>query len=310
MSANILRSQYSDLYGSAMLPVLEEIFKGELDQYPSLREQLFKVVDTDRDIWQATELHDMELFTQIAEGGEYSYKRPKQGSSKTLSINKFGLGFAITEEVVADGKFSLIADMTKMLAESARESQEVQAMSVFNNGFSGSTELAADGQNIFDTDHGLPSGGTFRNKLSSNSDLSASSLEQMLLDFETQFVGDSGIIKRIKPRKLFVPMALKRYALELVGSELKPDSADNNMNSLKGEGLQVVASPHLTDSDAWFILGDSNKTGLRIVRRTGIETKAAGPDAGFDTDSMKYKSRYREKIGVTHAYGIFGTPGA
>jgi hypothetical protein len=105
-------------------------------------------------------------------------------------------------------------------------------------------------------------------------------------------------------------MALKRYALELVGSELKPDSADNNMNSLKGEGLQVVASPHLTDSDAWFILGDSNKTGLRIVRRTGIETKAAGPDAGFDTDSMKYKSRYREKIGVTHAYGIFGTPGA
>ncbi len=304
-----LRSQYSDLFGSAMLPVLEEIFKGELEQYPSLREKLFKVVDTDRDIWQATELHDMELFTQIAEGGEYSYKRPKQGASKTLTIAKHGLGFSISEEMVADGKFSLIGDMTRMLAESAKESQEVQAMNVFNNGF-GSSELSADGQYVFDSDHTLPSGGTFRNILATASDLSPTSLDQALTDFATVFVGDSGIIKKIRPRVLLVHESQRRYAAELVGSELKPDSADNNMNSLKGEGLMVIASPHLTDTDAWFVLGDAAKTGLRIVRRTGIETKAAGADAGFDNDSIKYKSRYREKIGVTHPYGIFGSAGA
>lgn len=291
-----------------MLPVLEEIFKGELEQYPSLREKLFKVVDTDRDIWQASELHDMELFNQIAEGSEYSFKRPKQGANKTLVIAKHGLGFSISEEMVSDGKFSLVSDMTRMLAESAKESQEIQAMNIFNNGFG--TETSADGQFVFDTDHSLPSGGTFRNELAAAADLSATSLDQALTDFATVFVGDSGIIKKMRPRVLLVHESQRRYAQELVGSELKPDSADNNMNSLKGEGLMVVSSPHLTDTDAWFLLADPAKTGLRIVRRTGIETKAAGADVGFTTDTILYKSRYREKIGVTHPYGIFGSPGA
>lgn len=311
MSAPLaLRSQYSDLYGSAMLPVLEEVFKTTLEMHPSRREQLFKTVTTDRDIWQATELHDMDLFSAIAEGGEYSFKRPKQGASKTLSVVKYGLGFSISEEMVADGKFDLIADMTRMLAQSARETREVAAMNIFNNGFSGSTELSADGQNIFDSDHTLPSGLTFRNEPSVNADLSATSLDTALTDFATVFVGDSGIIKNIQPRILLVHESQRRYAKELVGSELKPDSADNNLNGLKGEGLTVISSPHLTDTDAWFLMASPEQTGFRIVSRTGIETKAAGPDVGFQTDAILYKSRYREKIGVTHSFGAYGCEGA
>jgi hypothetical protein len=132
----------------------------------------------------------------------------------------------------------------------------------------------------------------------------------MLQDFETQFVGDTGIIKMPIPKVLLVHPSNKRYAKELIGSELKADSADNNMNSFKQEGLRVVSSPHLTDTDAWYMLAAPDQTGLRIVSRKPIETKAASPDSvGFLTDSIYYKSRYREKIGVTHPYAIFGTPG-
>lgn len=309
MSAPVaIRSQYSHLYGSAMLPVLEELFRSELEMHPSRREQLFKVVSHDRDIWQASELHDMELFNVVAEGTDYSFKRPKQGASKTLTISKYGLGFSISEEMVDDGKMDLIGDMVRKLARSAKESQEISAMNIFNNGFT--SELSADGQYVFDSDHSLPSGLTFRNKLSTAADLSASSLETMLQDFETQFVGDSGIIYNLKPKALVVHPANKRYALELIGSDLKADSMENNMNSFKGEGLQVVSSPHLSDSDAWFMTASPEDTGLRIVSRKPIETKAAGPDLGFVSDSILYKSRYREAIGVTHPYGIFGTPGA
>jgi hypothetical protein len=122
-------------------------------------------------------------------------------------------------------------------------------------------------------------------------------------------VGDSGIIANIKPKILLVHSSQRRYAKELIGSDLKPDSADNNMNSLKDEGLIVVSSPHLSDTDAWFMLADSSETGLRIISRKGIETKASGVDAGFDNDSIKYKSRYREIIGATHPFGLFGSPG-
>lgn len=303
-----IRSQYSHLFGSSMLPVLEELFRFEMEQHPSRREMLFKMVAHDRDIWQSSELHDLELFNQVDEGAEYSFKRPKQGASKTLSMVKFGLGFSISEEMVEDAKFDLIGDMVRKLAKSAKESQEIQAMNIFNNGFS--SETTADGVSVFNSAHTLPSGGTYRNVLSVASDLSVTSLDTALSDFETQFVGDSGIIYNKKPRILLVHPSQKRYAMELVGSDLKADTADNNMNSIKADGLQVVSSPHLTDTDAWFLLSDKSEHGLRIIQRQPIQTKAAGDDVGFTSDSILYKARYREKIGAVHGYGVFGSAGA
>lgn len=309
MSAPVfMRGNYVDLFGEDMLPALEELFRSEIEMHPSRRGELFKIVQTDRDIWQSSELHDMPLFSEVAEGTEYSFERPKQGVSKTLKPVKYGLGFSISEEAVDDGKFDYIADAVRKMARSAVESQEIQAMNIFNNGFS--SELSADGLSVFNTAHTLPSGLTFRNKLSTDADLSVSSLEQALSDFETQFIGDSGIIYNMKPKILLVHPSNKRYAMELIGSDLKADTADNNMNSFKGEGLRVISSPHLTDADAWFLCADSMDTGLRIISRKPIETKAAGSDAGFNSDSILYKSRYREQVGVTHPYGIFGSTGA
>lgn len=303
-----LRSQYPDFLGSDALPVLEEVFKSEYEMHPSRREQLFKIVPTTRDIWQASELHDMPLFSEVQEGEDYSFERPKQGANKTLVVKKYGLGLALSEELVDDGKLDFAADGVRKLARSGKESQELAAMAIFNGAFDSVT--SNDGQYLCDTDHALPSGGTYRNELATSADLSVTSLEQALTDFETQFVGDSGIIERIQPKILLVHPSNRRYAMELIGSELKADTSDNNMNSLKGDGLVVVSSPHLTDSDAWFLLSDKMDHGLRIVSRKPMETKAAGPDVGFLSDSILYKSRYREIIGVTHAKGIFGSPGA
>jgi len=303
-----LRVNYGDLFGTSMLPVLEEIFRSELPMHPLRREMLFKTVSHDRDIWQSSEIHDMPLFKEVPEGSEYSFERSKQGANKTFTMIKFGLGFSISEEAVEDGKFDFIADMVRKLAKSARESQEIRGMNVLNNGFT--TETTADSLSVFNTAHTLPSGGTFRNQLSTNADLSETSLDTALTDFETQFVGDSGIIANIKPKMLVVHSSQRRLAKELIGSELKPNTTDNNLNALRDEGLVVVSSPHLTDTDAWFLTAAPVETGLRIIERTGIETKAAGPDVGFKTDSILYKSRYREEVGATHPYGVYGSPGA
>lgn len=306
-TAVAFRSQYSDLFGSSMLPVLEELFLAEMEMYPSLRDQIFKIVSHDRDIWQASEIHDMDLFQTVAEGSEYTFVRPKQGANKTLTVVKYGLGFSVTEEMIDDGKYDLVADMTRKLARSAMESQQISAMNIFNNGFS--SETTADGVSVFNSAHTLPSGLTFRNIPSTAADLSQTSLDTALTDFYTVFVGDTGIIYRISPKILLVHESNRRYAMELVGSDLKPDSADNNMNSLKGEGLKVVASPHLTDTDAWFLLARPEETGLRIISRKPIETMADSTN-GFTTDSILYKSRYREVLGVTHPYGVYGNAGA
>jgi len=302
-----LRNGYSDFFGSSMLPVLEEIFRAEVAMHPSRREALMKVVSWDRDIYQSSELHDVDLFDAVAEGAEYNFKRSKQGANKTLVVAKYGLGVSISEEAVEDGKLDMIGDMVRKLGRSAKESQEIQAMDLFNNGFGSVT--TADGVALFHASHTLPSGGTFRNRPSTYADLSQTSLDTAIADFETIFVGDSGIIYHLKPKTLLVHSNSRRYAHELIGSELKPDSMENNMNSLKGEGLSVISSPHLTDTDAWFLLATPVETGLRIISRKPIETKAAGPDVGFASDSIYYKSRYREVVGALHAYGAYGNSG-
>lgn len=302
------RANYDDLYSASALPVLEMLFDNEFMRHPSLRSMLFNVRSTQRDIWQYSEVHDLPFFNQMSEGEEYDFASMKQGASKTFVVQKFGLGVSFSEELISDGKFDLVAKAIRKLASAGAETQEVDAINIFNNGFT--TELSADGQNVFDTDHSLPSGGSFRNELSVSADLSPTSLETALIDFEQQFIGDGGEIKNIRPRKLLVPSSLKRTAMEIVGSQLKADTADNNLNPFLQDDLQVVCSPHLTDPDAWFLLADNSDTGLEIIERQSMQTKGAGPDVGYLNDSIFYKASYREDLGVTHAYGIYGSPGA
>lgn len=306
MSAPVfVTTNYSDFYGSGMLPVLQEIFKGELKMHESKREKLFRMRKSRNGLFQYSEIHDMPLHAQIPEGTQYSFNKPSQGADKTLQVVKFGLGASISDESIRDAKFDVVADIIRKMAKSASESREVQAMNIFNNAFT--SETTADGQYICDTDHTLPSGRTFRNKLSAAADLSQSSLDSALSDCETEFVGDTGIIYSMKPKILLVHSDSRRYANELLGSDRKPDSMDNNLNSLKGEGIQVVSSAHLTDTDAWFLIADKEETGLTVVEDYGIQTKGWEDE---DTDSVKYKSRFREKIGCMHPYGIFGSEGA
>lgn len=305
-----LRSSYGDLFSSTMLPVLEELFRTAFEERAMVREQLFKVIPTDRDIWQYTELHDMPLFSAVSEGADYTFNRPQQGSDKTLVPLKYGLGYSISEEAIEDGKIDLVADAIRKMGESARESQEQAAMNVLNNGFSSQT--VADGLALFHASHTTPTGTyTIRNKLSVNSDLSYSSAVTMFQDFKKQFRGDSGIYKDIAPKKLVVPQELALYAKELLESVLKADSADNNKNAVGDIGLSLVVSPRLSDSNAWFMLADPKDNGLRIIQRKALETKAAAPDSvGFMNDAIYYKARYRELVDAVHAYGVFGTPGS
>lgn len=303
------RSQFGDLYGTSMLPVLEEIFASNLDNFPMLREALFKVVPHDRDIWQYSEVHDMPLFSSISEGADYTFERPKQGYDKTFTMVKYGLGFSISEEAVDDGKFNFIADAIAKMAKSARETQEQAAMDVLNNGFS--TETTADGVALFSTSHLTPSGNiTIANRPAADVDLSFTSLSDTISAFKKAFRGDSGIYNKVMPTKLVVPTELELYAMELVKSAYKADTDDNNINPYHNM-LQVVASPHLTDADAWFLCADKDEHGLRIIQRKPIETKAAASDSvGFMNDNILYKARYREDLGAVRAHGVYGTSGA
>jgi hypothetical protein len=308
MSAPVgLRSQYSSLFGTTALPVLEELFMSEYDTAPMVREKLFQTVATDRDIWQSQDMNDLPLMAAIPEGTEYTYTRPSQGFNKTFTPVKYGGGFSVSQELVDDARFDVIGAWARKLGKSARASREIVAMNIFNNGFT--TELSQDGVSLFNASHTV-NGATFSNVITGNPDLSESSLQAALAQFERAFINGSGIINSIAPRILVVSPENHRYALELTMSEGKADTNDNNINSIRmNDNLMVVSSPYLTDTDAWFLMGSPEDTGLKIIERQAIRTAVSGQDLGFHSDSMFYKVSYREAVGASRPQGILASSG-
>lgn len=307
----MLRASYGDLFSSSALPVLEEVFWASYEEAPMKREMFAKKVVSDKDIWQYTEMGDLGAFSSVAEGADYSFSRQKQGADKTVTITKMGLGVSFSKEVLDDGKFDFMSEGIKALALSANHTQEQAVMDLLNNGFGGGT-LTADGLDLFHAAHTTPGGVvTFRNKLSVNSDLSYSNLKTAIADFESVFVSDGSRKMHIPTAYLIVPSELRLYAKELIESEQGVDSTSMNINSVKGEGLQVISSNLLTDSDAWFLCAAPGQNGLRIIEREPLSIKSAGPEhVGFINDAFYVKASYREATGAFSAYGILGTPGA
>jgi phage major head subunit gpT-like protein len=305
---SVLRANFTDLIGSSMLPVLEELFTSSYSMHPMRRDMFFKKETTDTAIWQYSEVHDMPKFSTVNEGQDYTFSAPKQGYHNTVTMLKYGLGFSISEEAVDDGKFGFIADAVKKMGKSARESQEQAAMDILNNGFT--STLTSDGLPLFSSAHTTPSGVvTIRNQLTTTSDLTDSSLKTMISDFRKQFRGDSGIVNEITAKYLIVPEELRLQAKSITQSERVLGSNFNDKNVIADEGLIVISSPHLTDRDGWFLCADAMDNGLRFIERKPLETKAAGADVGFMNDAIYYKARYRQQLAAVHANGIFGTPG-
>lgn len=308
MSAPVaLRSNYPALFGAGALPVLEELFMQDYNNVSSVRDELFRIRTTDRDIWQSSELNDLPGFDLIPEGSEYTYRRPSAGFNATLTVQKYGGGFSISRELMEDARFDVISSMTRKLGRSGRETQEITAMNIFNNGFTSQVN-AQDGVPLFSAAHSI-NGQTFSNIITGNPDLSESALQAALAQFEQAWINGTGFLNRIQPKVLVVSSQNRRYAEELVGSTLKADTANNNLNSIRVvDGLRVVSSPYLTDPDAWFLMGDPEDTGLTIIERQGLRVESSD-EIGFHTDSMFFKASYREIVAVTRAAGILGSSG-
>ncbi len=302
------RNQYPALFGTDQLAMLELIVSDHGAFPQSLRDKLFRKRSTTNDIWRSQDILDLPLALEIPEGSEYTSSRPAQGFSKTFAPKKFGGMVSITKEMQSDGKLDYMAQWAKKLGESLGQTREIKAMNVFNNAFS--TELAQDGLSLINAAHTVGNQ-TFSNLIPSNPDLSQASLQAAMAQFEKAFVRSNGTYINIRPKFLVVAPENKRYAMELTMSQLKADTNNNNMNALSQDGLIVVSSPYLTDTDSWFIQAEPEQTGLFIVERQGVETASSGfnEGIGFANDSAHIKASYREDIGVTNAYGILGSSG-
>jgi hypothetical protein len=113
----------------------------------------------------------------------------------------------------------------------------------------------------------------------------------------------------VKAQKLIIPPALVFEAQRVLKSELRSNSAENDINAVRSMGMLpggIVVNHYLTDTDAFFIKTDV-QNGLLWFDRMATELSN---DNDFDTMNAKAKAYMRFTAGWTDWRGVFASTGA
>jgi hypothetical protein len=292
-----------------LLPGLNALFGMEYGRYNDEHTQIFETETSERSFEEETKLSGFGAAPVKNEGSAIAYDNAQEAFTARYTHETIAMGFSITEEAVEDNLYdSLSTRYTKALARAMAYTKQVKAAAILNNAFSGSGVTYGDGKTLCATDHPLVSGGTNSNTPATPADLNETSLEAAVIQIAA-WTDERGLLIAAKPRKLVVPPSLQFVATRLLETELRPATADNDINAMRAMGSipgGYTVNNYLTDNNAWFLMTDI-PNGLKHFVRTPMQTSM---DADFDTGNARYKARERYSFGVSDALGIFGSPGA
>jgi hypothetical protein len=303
-----IRTVFPDLYLQSMLPAIDEVVMTKYSRFPDEFPEVFRMEGSKRGIEQTTEVSGLAQFAVIPEGMDTRYDEPIPAFNKTYQHAQYGLGFKVSKIAMDDDKFGVVKKLATELGRSAKETREVVAAAVINNGFS-SSFLGPDGVALFSTVHPLVGGGTQTNRASVASDPSVTSIRLALTDMR-QAVDHRGKKQRIPPKKMIVPAGLEFIAAELLGGAERSDTANRAINAFKRRsGMPSFDSwmvyDYLTDQHAWMIEADKADTELRFYDREPFNVIH---DIDFNSRSVMTAGWMRFSVGFNGFYGIYGVP--
>lgn len=285
---------------------LKEGWQDGIKRWPEEYTACFNVMDSTKQSEKVSYESGFQAMPVKNEGTAATYDTLIPGISKTYTHLTYAMGYEITEEAIEDNLYTpeTFAKLPLALSGSAEETIEVSAANVFNNGFSTN---GFDAVPLFSASHPLLTGGTQSNTPSTQADLSVTSLQNAVTAFG-QFVDERGLHKATFPRQLLVSIDNQFIAEELLKSEYKPYTANNERNALQSKNLEFYVNHYLTDTDAWFLLAD--KAGHELTFFWRVRLGALRKSTDFDTTNLKHLARMRFSVGYSHYKGTYGSSGA
>ena len=284
------------------------LLRKEVREQPVIYEQYFNIDDSDRKFERKQIMVPFGDVPEKGEGANYALDVIKQGGYKDFTAVEFGLGFAVTETALEDDQHDQLSKSAQWLAYACKAVQDKYAVRVLNNGFT--SETTADGVAVFSASHLLGGGGTASNVPTSMVDLSRISLEQAVIDLQTNTKQESGQL--VAPQKSFVLIvhpAEEFNARRITESDKKPGSADNDDNVLKSRRWNVVVNPYISSSDDWFLFpADKKQHGVLSYKRVPITQVPVMTDP--NTGNRIYKIRFRQSWGAWFWQNLYGSQGA
>jgi hypothetical protein len=227
-------------------------------------------------------------------------------------MTPYGQGFRVTHEMYVDDLYGPAQQMSRALARSARNRQELAAWYSWDNAIATDASLSSRvtgfvaSEALLSATHKLLLGGTAANRPGTDCAFGVTALQAALNNFETQ-VDDSNMIIGLKARVIIGHPNLKWAFKEVLKSEYRPYTANNERNALFDEGLDYMLCHYQTSTTQWGVLAAQGIHSLNVFMREALRLDESDD---FDSGDAKFKSYLRMVCGWSDWRGVYGTSGA
>ena len=291
---------------SELLPGLFDV-RGSYDMIPRQWDKVFKTHKSNMALERSTQMRFLGLPQLKAEGGATAFDN-NAGERWTFNFEhqEVALGYAITRKAIDDNLYKAQFNPTNLkLQESFAQFKEIQGANILNTATTYNAAIGGDGQALCSTAHPYD-GGTWANKPTTDVDLSEGTLLQAMINIRTGFYNEAGLRILSRARRLVVPPALEPTAIRLTKTELRPGTANNDVNAIRttSGGLPegYIVLDFLTSNYAWFLT--TNVDGLVHMLRMPFEMDM---QVDFVTDNLLVKGYERYSFGYNDPRAIYGS---
>ena len=289
-----------------LLPGLRGI-EGKYEQIPSQYDKIFTKHESRMALERTAEMRYLGLAQLKTEGGQTAFDN---GAGERFVYNQehteIALGYAITRKAIDDNLYKTQFQPSNLgLIESFNQTKEIYGANVINTATTYNASVGGDGVALIATNHPID-GGTVANRPATDVELNEATLLAGMIAIRTAFKDQAGLKVFARARKLLVPPQLEPVAIRLTKSELRPGTADNDVNAIMSTsgGLPegYMTNDFLTSSTAWFLL--TNIDGLSYMERVKFETDM---QVDFVTDNLLVKGYERYSFGYYNWRAIWGS---
>jgi phage major head subunit gpT-like protein len=289
-----------------LLPGLRGV-EGKYEMIPSQYDKIFTKHDSKMALERTAEMRFLGLAQLKTEGGQTAFDN---GAGERFVYNQehteIALGYAITRKAIDDNLYKTqFAPSNLGLIESFQQTKEIYGANVLNTATTYNASIGGDGKALCASDHPID-GGTVSNIPSTPVDLNESTLLNAMIAIRTNFKDQAGLKVFARGRKLIVPPQLEPVAIRLTKTELRPGTADNDVNAIMmtagGLPESYMVNDFLTSARAWFLL--TNIDGLSYMERVKFETDM---QVDFVTDNLLVKGYERYSFAYYNFRAIFGS---
>ena len=286
-------------------------FGDAYEDWPTQWDKICDIHQSDKQFEKFQGITNYGLAGIKDQGAGIPYRDKFQGFPREILNVTYGIGSTITYEMMRYDQYDKFSAIPAQLAQSMRRTEETLVFNALNNGFSTAANpvLTADNKSLFNSGHLLVAANnvTIKNTPSTASDLTQTSLEQAYIDI-SNFVDDQNLPIVVRPEKIIVPTASQHLVRKILDTEYEVDSGNNTINPVATSRLplEIIVSPWLTDTDAWFIK-TNEKDGIVF---TDVDPVMLERDNDFDTKNLKFSAMRLFGVGAVNYLGYYGSPGA